>query len=71
MEPISKTQRFVVWSYIVKKKVGHATFSHFEFPEASGYLLLNKKVGMEHAEKINLIRRMFVSTYSDFPDLMF
>ncbi len=71
VEPISKTQRFIIWSEVVKKKIGQVTFSHFEFPEASGYLLLNRKSVISEAERIELMKRMFIDTYSDFPDLMF
>ncbi len=70
VEPISKTQRFVIWSEVVKKKIGQVTFSHFEFPEASGYLLLNRKSSLSDAERIGLIKKMFIETYSGFPDLM-
>jgi len=71
VEPISKTQRFIIWSEVVKKKIGQVTFSHFEFPEASGYELLNRKSVISEAERIELMKRMFIDTYSDFPDFMF
>jgi hypothetical protein len=71
IEPISNTQRFIIWSEVVKKKIGQVTFSHFEFPEASGYLLLNRQSTVVEGERINLIKRMFIDTYSDFPDLMY
>lgn len=71
VEPISKTQRFTIWSDVVKKKIGQVTFSHFEFPEASGYLLLNRRSKINEDEGIRAIKRMFIDTYSDFPDLMF
>lgn len=71
VEPISKTQRFTIWSDVVKKKIGQVTFSHFVFPEASGYLLLNRRSEIGEKERIKTIRRMFIDTYADFPDLMF
>lgn len=70
IEPVSQTQRYTIWSDVVKKKIGNVTFAHFKFPEASGYLLLNRWSSSSIEDKVNAIKRMFIDTYADFPDLM-
>lgn len=69
-EPIAMNQRFRIWSEIVKKKIGMATFTHLEFPEISGYLLLNKRSLISEPQKLSFIKRMFLETYNEFPDLL-
>lgn len=69
-EPIERTQRFRIWAEIAKIKIGKATFSHLEFPDASGYLLPNKNTGFSMDDKVELMKGMSIATYSDFPDLI-
>jgi hypothetical protein len=68
-EPLENTQRFKVWSYVVERKIGINTFKHLTFPQASGYLLLNRNSPEVETQKEDLIKGMFLDTYSDFPDL--
>lgn len=45
------------------------TFEHIEYPEVSGYLLLNRHSGHDLQEKENAIKKMFASTYDNLPDI--
>lgn len=69
-EPIEITQRFRIWTYIVTKKIGQALFTHIQYPSISGYLLLNRTTNKPQSIKENLIKRMFVNTYSNTDDLL-
>lgn len=62
-------QRFRVYSNIVAKKFGTVTFEHIEYPEISGYLLVNRKSGSDVATTEHAIQRMFTQTYQNLPDI--
>lgn len=69
VEGFSNNQRFRVYKNIIIQKFGTVTFQHVEYPEISGYLLINRASSVSLAEKEIAIRKMFTSTYNNLPDL--
>lgn len=69
VESYNTTQRFRVYKNVVVHKIGMVTFEHIEYPEVSGYLLLNRHSGHDLQEKENAIKKMFASTYDNLPDI--
>jgi len=69
VESYINTQRFRVYKEIIKIKFGKVTFEHYEYPEVSGYLLINRKSGNDLATKEAAIRKMFSGTYNNLPDI--
>src|SRR5690606_8146966 len=51
VESYNNNQRFTIYSYIVAQKFGKITFEHMEYPEISGYLLINRHNGVSIATK--------------------
>jgi len=62
-------QRFRVYKNVVAQKIGSLTFEHIEYPEVSGYLLLNRFSGDNLLAHENAIKAMFATTYAHLPDL--
>ena len=67
VEPLEKNQRYNLYTYIARKRIGNVTFQHFEYPDISGYMLINRscELGIEHREEI--IRTMLGRTYNELP----
>lgn len=64
VEGVSNNQRFRVYSYHLTQLIGHKTFEHRTYNEASSYILLNKNI-----PDLNLlesdIKSMIINTYPD------
>jgi hypothetical protein len=69
VESYVNNQRFRVYKEVIKHKFGNITFEHYEYPEVSGYLLINKTSEIDLNQKEAAIRKMFSSTYNDLPDI--
>ena len=68
-EPYNINQRFKIYKYFTSLKFGTKTFEHFEYPQISGYLLINK-INTPIANKERAIIKMFLATYESLPDLV-
>lgn len=69
VENYNNNQRFRVYKYIAGETLGTETFEHIEYPEISGYLLINHNSGSAVAAKELAIKRMFSQTYNNLPDI--
>lgn len=49
-EPEQNNQRFRIYRYAISKVIGDDHFEHYEYPNVSAYLLLNKKSGAKKDE---------------------
>ncbi|MGJ1211942.1 hypothetical protein [Sphingobacterium multivorum] len=61
-EPEVKTQRFRLYTYIAKKKIGNVTFQHFQYPEISGYMFVNRNcedVDVRERELIEMLSNCY------------
>jgi hypothetical protein len=67
VEPLESNQRYNTYTYIAQRRIGNKTFQHFEYPEISGYMLINRAcpLGVEHKEEI--IQKMLRETYNELP----
>ena len=67
-EALPKNQRFRIYTNFIQDRIANITFTHFEYPSISSYLLINNC-----EENIDLkelkIKEMFERTYSYIPDL--
>lgn len=63
-EPYSNTQRYKVYSQLVKTKVGQVTFKHIKYDDISGYLLINRNAA-NFTDKEALVKYMIAQTYVD------
>lgn len=57
-------QRFRIYRHVTDGMVGRNTFEHYEFPEISSYLLVNRKSCSNPDKSKETIRDMFVDTYA-------
>ncbi|WP_314060065.1 hypothetical protein [Empedobacter brevis] len=64
VENKSNNQRFKIYSYIIKRKIGDLTFAHFEYPKNSSYMLINKRSSSDIKSKEKIIKNMFFKTYN-------
>lgn len=69
VEGYRKTQRFNVYSYVVKEKIGSETFEHIEYEAISGYLLINKSGNPNLSEYEQSVIAMFSTTYISILDV--
>lgn len=67
VEQIENTQRFNIYAYLAKRKVGNVTFQHFEYPEISGYMFINRSGDHDIEYLENCIRFMLSVTYNNLP----
>lgn len=67
-ESLPKNQRFRVYTKFIQDRIGNVTFTHFEYPSISSYLLINN-LEKDIDEKELKIKEMFERTYSYIPDL--
>lgn len=68
VEPLNYNQRFNLYKYFAEQKFGTRTFEHFEYPQISCYLLVNRNCeGVLEKEKI--IVGMFSNCYRTLPDV--
>lgn len=68
VEDFACNQRFRIYQYLVAKKIGTKTFTHFSFKEVSSYLLVNN-LSENVEETKNRLVDMFVDTYDDLHDV--
>lgn len=61
-------QRFKTYAQVAAKKIGNFTFTHFEYPEISSYLLVNNYYGNVSAAERNIVS-MFRRTYVTLLDV--
>jgi hypothetical protein len=69
VENYNNNQRFRIYKYMAGATMGTKTFEHIEYPEISGYLLVNRECGGDIADKELAIKRMFSQTYNNLPDI--
>lgn len=67
LEPVERTQRFKLYCYVSQKTIGNATFQHFEYPDISGYILVNRNHEKCVDELEKEIASMLRETYNDLP----
>lgn len=67
VEPLESNQRYKTYTYIAKRKIGRQTFEHFEYPEISGYMLINKNCKLGVTKQEEHIREMLGRTYNELP----
>ncbi len=65
-EQIESNQRFNIYSYVAKKKIGNKTFQHFEYKEISSYMLVNRSSG-NIDEREFILKEMLSNTYNNLP----
>lgn len=68
VEDLPENQRYRVYTELIKKRIGNKTFTHYKFPKYSSYLLVNNKA-KDISKKKDLIKKMFVETYNELPDV--
>jgi hypothetical protein len=69
VENYNNNQRFRIYKYIAGATLGTQTSEHIEYPEISGYLLINRRCGSNIADKERAINQMFLRTYNNLPDI--
>ncbi len=69
VEGNKNNQRFRIYKKVVGYKFGTITFEHIEYPEISGYLLINRNSGVDVVAKEIAVRRMFTETYNNLPNI--
>lgn len=62
-------QRFRIYRHVTDGMVGRNTFEHYEFPEISSYLLVNRKSCLDPDASKETIRDMFINTYAITTDI--
>ncbi|HWV74870.1 MAG TPA: hypothetical protein VN040_24290 [Pseudosphingobacterium sp.] len=62
------TQRYSIYKYVTREKIGSLTFQHYEYDEISGYLLVNRNCGIDIDQKERRLAAMLAQTYSDLPN---
>lgn len=67
-EALPKNQRFRVYTKFIQDRIANVTFSHFEYPSLSSYLLINNCENNIDSKELK-IKEMFERTYSYIPDL--
>lgn len=68
VEQYQMNQRFKTYAQVASKKIGTLTFTHFEYPEISSYLLVNNYYGNVSAAERNIVN-MFTKTYITLLDV--
>ncbi len=58
-EDEKENQRFRIYRSYLAKRIGGATFSHYQFPENSIYLLLKKNGGDENDRKNKMMNNLY------------
>ena len=68
LEPVQQNQRFKIYSCLIKAKFGSQTFTHFQYPQISSYLLINND-----CEDVVIKERAIIvalcTTYPNLPDI--
>lgn len=68
VEQYQMNQRFKTYTKVAARKIGSMTFTHFEYPQISSYLLVNNNHGNVSAVE-RLMVNMFVKTYETLLDV--
>ncbi len=68
VEQYDQNQRFRIYRKFTSTLFGSRTFTHFEYPQISSYLLINNYSG-EVKSKERKIVKMFSDTYRNLPDI--
>lgn len=58
-ENMEQNQRFRVYRFVALKLFGFNTFEHYECPDISSYMLINKNSNKDTDKKFALIKEMF------------
>ena len=64
-----ENQRYRIYIRIVSTLIGTKTFQHREYPDQSGYLMVNRKTRIRLDEKERAIIRMIAREYQTLPDI--
>ena len=64
IEGYNTNQRFRIYRNIADALIGRETFEHYEFPEMSSYLLVNRLSCTNSDEKKEEIKNMFLNIYN-------
>ena len=56
---MEQNQRFRVYRFVALKLFGFNTFEHYECPDISSYMLINKNSNKDTDKKFALIKEMF------------
>ena len=59
-ENMESNQRFRIYRVIALKLFGSESFSHYQCPEASSYMLINKNTNSNTDKKFENVKRMFI-----------
>lgn len=59
-ESVESNQRFRIYRSVALKLFGSDTFAHYQCPEASSYMLINKRKYVDTDKKFEDIKRMFI-----------
>lgn len=63
IEGRESTQRFRIYRYTASTVIGKKTFEHFEFPEISSYLLVNRKDTQDIESEKERIKNVLLDLY--------
>lgn len=66
VEGFYKTQRYLVYRYIVELKFGNESFQHYANDVVSGYLIVNRLCGEHVEDRKAKILTMLQATYHEF-----
>lgn len=69
VENSENNQRFKLYKYIIQKKIGTETFSHFEYTKISSYMLINNKNDNIEQKERELVS-MFSHTYMELSNII-
>lgn len=64
-----ENQRYRIYIKIVSALIGTKTFQHREYPNQSGYLIINRKTKTKLDDKERAIIRMITREYETLPDI--
>jgi len=64
IEGYNTNQRFRIYRHIADALIGRGTFEHYEFPEMSSYLLVNRNFCDDTDTKKEEIKNMFLDLYN-------
>jgi len=63
IEPVANNRRFKIYSDLILELFGEETFEHYDYPDISGYLLVNKNKDITATKQS--IESMFYENYRD------
>lgn len=69
VENYEKNQRFRVYRNIITELIGNKTFTHYEYEQISGYLLINNYFLKNITKKEKELVDIFQTNYINLPDI--